>query len=204
MELEDSQYPSGMPILSLFEAAASTNPTPGGGSVSAVCGYLGVALLLKAIRISARKKPTEFLFVETEEELIRISDRLTRLSRADSEAFDQYMKALKLPKVDEAEKVIRSQSLRDASIAATEVALDILEAGNAVLKCSAQVLEEVLPTIRADVRAGIEFASAMNIVARENAKANLSGLPHSDALQFRLAVGVEQHRQWIRNLGIGM
>jgi formiminotetrahydrofolate cyclodeaminase len=180
-------------VSALFDAASSTNPTPGGGCISAIGGYLGVALLLKAIRISARRQPTETVYAEVEQQLLALAARLMQSAQFDSDAFGFYIRALQLPKGSDVEKLTRRKALQDASVAATEVALDILDLGNTVLQCAAQVHEKVLPTILADVRASVEFVSAMNLVARENAQANLSGLALGGTLRERLSEAVAQH-----------
>lgn len=180
-------------VGALFEAAASTNPTPGGGAISAINGYLGISLLLKAIRISARKVPLEQAYGTSEVQLLALAPRLLQLAQSDSDAFGLYIKAIQLPKATSAEKDTRSLSIRAANVVATEVALDILDLGNAVLQCVDQVQDKIIPTILADVRACLEFASAMSTVARENAIANLAGMAKHDALHRRLSEAVARH-----------
>lgn len=187
-------------LSDIFEEAASNNPTPGGGCVSALGGYLGVSLLLKAIRISARKRPNDIVFKEVEQQLLALAPKLLHSAQADSDAFGLYIQALQYPKDSEEQRASRTIALRQASVAATEVALDILDLGNVVLQCSLRVRNKVLPTILADVTGGIELASAMNTVARENAKANLSRMITADALQKRLEGALEQHHMLMTSL----
>ncbi len=179
-------------LAALFEAAASSNPTPGGGCVSAVGGYFGVSLLLKAIRVSARKRPDP-VFTKIDEQLIELASRLLQCAQEDSDAFGQYIRALQLPKASDSEKATRNQALRDATVAATDVALRILNLGNQVLHCAEQVQGKTLPTISADVRACVELVSSMNIVARENAQANLSGLTDAEVLRDQLQTQLARH-----------
>lgn len=171
----------------VFDAAASTNPTPGGGYVSAVGGYLGVSLLLKAIRISARKQNKPF-YGETEAHLSGLAPRLLELAQRDSDSYQDYIDALRLPKETDVDKATRRTALKAAGTAATEVALDIMELGNAILMDAARAQHEVQPNIVADAKACISFAAAMNAVARENALANMAGAPES--LRHRLDLAV--------------
>jgi hypothetical protein len=46
-------------IATLFDQASSVAAVPGGGCVSAVCGYLALSILLKSIRLSARSHPED-------------------------------------------------------------------------------------------------------------------------------------------------
>src|ERR1700683_2714722 len=85
------QEPTRTTLASLFAAAASTAPTPGGGSVTAICGYLGVSLLLKSIRVSARKQP-DAIYFPIEDKLLALASQLLTAAQADSDAFGQYIR----------------------------------------------------------------------------------------------------------------
>ena len=185
-----------MTLASLFAAAASTAPVPGGGSVAAICGYLGVSLLLKSIRVSARRQP-DVIYPDFEGKLLKLASQLMVAAQADSDAFAQYIRAMQLPRTNISEQTVRQQAMNAASIAATESALDILDLGNAVLDCAHQLQERVIPAIRADARACVELVSAMNIVARENALSNLTGIDSADALRRRLGTATDRYHELI-------
>jgi methenyltetrahydrofolate cyclohydrolase len=180
-------------LSALFDAAASTEPTPGGGCVSAVCGYLGIALLLKSIRISARKQPTDTSYAAVEQNLLGLSVKLLGLAQADSDSFGAYMQALRLPKDTPSQEAARKQALRDAIAKATETALDILDLGNDVLDLAHQVQFRVSAAIRADERSCVELISAMNTSAQENALANLLDMEGGDILRKRLSDATAKH-----------
>ena len=180
-------------VASLF-AAASSQPTPGGGCVAAVCGYLGVSLLLKAVRVSARKQPADATDAAVEQKLLALASQLLGAAQTDSDSFAQFMKAIQLPNDDAAEQAARRQAMHAAAVAATNAALDILDLGNAVLDCAHQVQFRVLATIRADVAACVELASAMILTARENALTNLGGMDSADALRQHLEAASERYR----------
>jgi formiminotetrahydrofolate cyclodeaminase len=194
------QDPASTTIASLFTAAASTASTPGGGSVTAICGYLGVSLLLKSIRVSARKQP-DAIYPTLEDKLLALASQLLTAAQTDSEAFGQYIRAMQLPRATPAEQAARRQAMHDASASATESALDILDLGNAVLDCAHQLRDRVIPAIRADTRACVEIVSAMNIIARENALSNFagadSGVDPAGALRHRLNQAVDQYQKLI-------
>lgn len=163
-------------ISQLFDASASTEPTPGGGCVSAVGGYLGIALLLKAMRISARKQAGETLYAIEEDKLSRLATRLLVLAEADSNSFGSFIAALQMPKGTEDEKESRRQAMQSATVEATKVAIEILHSSNEMLQSATTIRTKVLKSILADVRAGAEFAATMAAVARANAETNLAGL----------------------------
>jgi formiminotetrahydrofolate cyclodeaminase len=182
-----------MTLSALFEAAASTQPVPGGGCISAACGYLGIGLLLKSIRISARKQTADTTYGVIEQRLLDQSVKLLTFAQADSDSFGSYMQALRLPKGTPSEQVTRQKALHDASATATEAALNILDLGNDVLDLAHQVQFRVLTTIRADEKSCVELISAMNTTAQENAMANLAGMGTEDALRARLADATAKH-----------
>jgi methenyltetrahydrofolate cyclohydrolase len=194
------QDPSSVTLASLFTAAASTVPTPGGGSVTAICGYLGLSLLLKSIRVSARKQ-SDAIYPTLEDKLLTLASQLLTAAQADSDAFAGYIRAMQLPRATTVEQAARQQAMHDASVAATESALDILDLGNAVLDCAHQLRDRVIAAIRADARACVELVSAMNIIARENALSNLAeadfGVDRAGALRHRLDQAVDQYQKLI-------
>lgn len=177
----------------LFDAAASTEPTPGGGCVSALCGYLAISLLLKSIRISARKQTTDTTYAAIEQKLLNLSAKLLAFAQADSDSFGTYIQALRLPKDTPTREAARKQALEDAIVKATETALDILDLGNDVLDLAHQVQFRVSSAIRADEKSCVELISAMNTTAQENALANLASAESGDALRKRLTDATMRH-----------
>jgi methenyltetrahydrofolate cyclohydrolase len=191
----DSQNLATTPLSTLFDAAAATEPTPGGGCVSAVCGYLAIALLLKSIRISARKQPTDTTYPVVEQKLVGLSVKLLTFAQADSDSFGIYIRALRLPKDTPEQEATRKQALHDAIVKATETALDILDLGNDVLDLAHQVQFRVSTTIRADEQSCVELISAMNITAQENALSNLTNMEGGDLLRKRLSDATSKHKE---------
>jgi formiminotetrahydrofolate cyclodeaminase len=189
----DNQSLATTTLSALFQAAASTEPTPGGGCVSAACGYLAIALLLKSIRISARKQHTDTAYAAVDQELIGLSAKLLGLAQGDSDSFGAYMQALGLPKDTRSQEAARKQALNHAVVKATEAALDILDLGNDVLDLAHQVQFRVSATIRVDEQGCVELISAMNTTAQGNALANLGKIEDRDALRKRLSDASAKH-----------
>jgi formiminotetrahydrofolate cyclodeaminase len=108
------QNPAAVTLASLFAAAASTAPTPGGGTVTAICGYLGVSLLLKSIRVSARRQP-DAIYATFEDKLLKLASQLLAAAQADSGAFAQYIRAMQLSKTNATEQTARQQAISSTS-----------------------------------------------------------------------------------------
>jgi formiminotetrahydrofolate cyclodeaminase len=189
----DNQSLATTTLSALFYAAASTEPTPGGGCVSAACGYLAIALLLKSMRISARKQNADATYDVVEQKLLELSAKLLASAQEDSDSFGTYMQALRLPKGTPSEEAARKQALFQAVVKATEAALDILDLGNDVLDLAHQVQFRLAKTIRADEQSCVEMISAMNTTAQGNALASLGGIEGGNALQKRLSDATAKH-----------
>lgn len=125
-----------MTVRDFLKELASNSPAPGGGSVSALAGSLGAALVCMVARLS-EKQPIPDGVEETAVVLARAEKLMAVLEKdvdADTEAFNQVMKAYGLPKGTELEKKERSraiqQALKGAALNPMKVArecLDVLE-----------------------------------------------------------------------------
>ncbi|MDY0236017.1 MAG: cyclodeaminase/cyclohydrolase family protein [Gudongella sp.] len=109
---------------------ASESPTPGGGSVSALVGSLGSALTCMVGHLTIDKKAYELVPEDKKNEMKNelkiineLTDSLLKLVDEDSTAFDDVMRAFKLPKNNEEEKKIRSAAIQIGYKKALEVPL---------------------------------------------------------------------------------
>lgn len=113
----------------LREVAAAT-PTPGGGSVSALNGALGTALLEMVAGLTVGKKGYEAVeseMTKAQQRLEQLRTEFRELIDRDARAFDQVMAAYRLPKTSDAEKSVRSSAIQEATKAASEVPLRVME-----------------------------------------------------------------------------
>lgn len=115
-------------------SVASGDPTPGGGSVSALAGSLGAALTNMVNNLTVGKKAYEELPDEVKEkisnnakEIEGLMEDLKNIVDEDTKAFDKVMEAFKLPKGTEEEKAIRSQAIQEGYKVALEVPLRCAE-----------------------------------------------------------------------------
>ncbi len=106
---------SEMTLKEYSDALASGNPTPGGGTASAVALSQGAALTIMVCNLTIGKErwqggQIDALFSkEIAEELIEIG---YELAAEDAHAFDQVMAAFKMPKDTEDEISERKQAIR--------------------------------------------------------------------------------------------
>lgn len=117
-------------VEKFIQTTGSGEPTPGGGSVSALAASLGVALTTMVGNLTFGKQAFEELSKENQGKLETnfkvLEKRLVELKDivdSDSTAFDGVMKAFKMPKTTEEEKQARSQSIQAGYKEALEVPL---------------------------------------------------------------------------------
>jgi len=113
---------------------ASGDPTPGGGSVSALVGSLGAGLTSMVNNLTVGKKAYEELSNEIKEEITKnakevegLIEELNKIVDEDTKAFDKVMEAFKLPKETEEEKAVRREAIQEGYKIALEVPLRCAE-----------------------------------------------------------------------------
>jgi methenyltetrahydrofolate cyclohydrolase len=168
------------PVSRLYADAASTAPAPGGGAVTALTGALGIALILKALRISARKLDDPSRISPGERALEDVAARLVSGADADSAGFEAYIAASRMPRESEAQKMERTAALSRAAIEAAGAALTTLEAGAAGLKLAREVEPLIAKNIIEDLMAGRELLRVTCAVAMANARANFGAIKDQD------------------------
>lgn len=121
-------------VKGFIAQTASGEPTPGGGSVSALAGSLGGALTSMVSNLTVGKKAYEELsddvktkIQDNAKELAGVLEELTNIVDEDTNAFDKVMQAFKLPKGTDEEKAARSQAIQDGYKVALEVPLRCAE-----------------------------------------------------------------------------
>ena len=102
-----------MTLNDFADETASESPAPGGGSIAAYVGSLGVSLATMVANLSSHKKGWDERWEEFSnwaEKGQQYKDELLRLVDADTKAFNQIMNAFGLPKATDEEKAVRKQS----------------------------------------------------------------------------------------------
>jgi glutamate formiminotransferase / formiminotetrahydrofolate cyclodeaminase len=119
-----------MNLKEFMNETASESPAPGGGSVSAYTGALGVALGTMVANLSSHKKGWDDRWKEFSDQAVKgkeIQNRLVDLVDEDTEAFNCIMKAFGLPKKTDEEKAARKAAVQEATKQATEVPFSVME-----------------------------------------------------------------------------
>ncbi len=119
-----------MTLTDFTDETASESPAPGGGSVSAYMGAMGVALGTMVANLSSHKRGWDERWEEFSnwaEKGMEYQSQLVRLVDEDTEAFNKIMDAFALPKKTDEEKAMRKQAIQDATKNAIMIPFKVME-----------------------------------------------------------------------------
>ena len=115
---------------SFSDEVSRETPAPGGGSVSSYVGALGTSLGGMVANLSCNTRGWENkvdIFSEKAFEINQLREKLLSLVDEDAHSFNSIMEAYKLPKDSEENKKIRSKAIKDATLYAAQIPLNIME-----------------------------------------------------------------------------
>jgi len=150
-------------VLDFTDEVSRDSPAPGGGSVAALAGALGAALASMVANLTYGKEGTEGRDAElarVAEEAQRIKDQLVAAVDADSEAFQGFMDALRLPQGTPEEKAERTRRMQEGLKAAAEVPWSTAAASYAAMQLARSVVTHGNPASLSDGAVGVQIAFA--------------------------------------------
>lgn len=167
-----------MTLTDFADETASESPAPGGGSISAYIGSLGISLATMVANLSSHKKGWD----ERWEEFSDWADKgeyykneLLKLVDADTRAFNQIMAAFGLPKSSDAEKAARTKAIQDATKYAIEVPYKVMQLACDSLEVIKAMADVGNPNSVSDAGVGALCARSAVIGAFMNVRINASG-----------------------------
>ncbi|MFQ6676008.1 MAG: glutamate formimidoyltransferase [Fidelibacterota bacterium] len=178
-----------MSVTGFADELSTDSPAPGGGSVSALMGSLGSALVSMVAALTHGKKSMVAKQPEMEEigrKAQDLKDRLVRLVSEDTEAFNAVMDAMKMKRKTDEQKKIRHDAIQAATRTATQVPLDVGRACLEVLELAREVAREGSPASVSDAGVASEAAYAGLRGARWNVLINLAAI-EDDAFRREMA-----------------
>lgn len=172
-----------MLVKGFVEETASSSPAPGGGSVSALMASLSAALGQMVIRLTSSKKSFVELDSSIQDEmkktlslLEKSQNTLISLIDEDTDAFNDYMAALKLPKETDDDKAKRRKAMSDALIVAMQVPLKTAQTALLILKNLPIIAKYGNKNAASDIGVASLSARAALEGAILNVKINLGGI----------------------------
>ena len=119
-----------MTLADFTDETASESPAPGGGSIAAYIGSLGVSLATMVANLSSHKTGWDDRweeFSQWAEKGQGYKDQLLKLVDEDTRAFNKIMTAFGLPKGNEEEKTTRTKAIQEATRNAIDVPLKVMQ-----------------------------------------------------------------------------
>ncbi|HHU33255.1 MAG: cyclodeaminase/cyclohydrolase family protein [Zhaonellaceae bacterium] len=147
----------------ILEDSASSSPTPGGGSVSAMVGCLGAAMVAMVGNLTVGKekyKEYESQVKVILEKAYDIISKLENLVDEDMAAFDGFMSVLRMPKDTDEQKKTRAEKMQEALKKATDTPLEIARVCLESLKIAEELSAFGNKTAISDVGVGAYVAEA--------------------------------------------
>ncbi len=194
MEEEQSKKLIDMNLREFANETASESPAPGGGSISAYVGALGVSLGTMVANLSSHKAGWDERWEEFStyaEAGQKYKDILLHLVDEDTNAFNKIMDAFKLPKGNDEEKAVRKQAIEDASKYAIEVPYQVMETSLKAMEIIKAMAEIGNPNSVSDAGVGALCARTAVMGAYLNVKINASGLSDKAYVENILLKGKE-------------
>ena len=174
----------------LAEETASESVAPGGGSISAYVGALGVALGTMVANISAHKPGWDDRWEEFSswaQKGQKYKERLLFLVDEDTRAFNKIIEAFRMPKGSDKEISKRKQAIEDATRYATEIPLQVMETALQSMEVMEAMLEKGLQTSLSDAGVGILCARTAVLGAYFNVRINAKDLKDRTVAEDLLA-----------------
>ncbi len=168
-----------MKVSDFTDEVSRESPAPGGGSIAALSGSLGAALVSMVTNLTAYKKGTEELDEQLNsiaEKSQKIKDELIKAVDDDTNAFNEYMDARRLPKKTEEEKIAREKAMLEGLKKAVRVPLRTAELSLEALKLSAEAVNIINPNSITDVGVAAQVAFAGVIGGIYNVLINLKDI----------------------------
>jgi glutamate formiminotransferase / formiminotetrahydrofolate cyclodeaminase len=168
----------GQTLTAFADETASESPAPGGGSIAAYIGTLGVSLGTMVANLSAHKKGWDERweeFSDWAEKGHKLKDQLLQLVDADTAAFNRIMIAFGLPKGTEEEKALRKKVIQDATRHAIEIPYKVMELAFESMTIIRAMAETGNPASVSDAGVGALCARAAVMGAFMNVRINAAG-----------------------------
>ena len=168
-----------MDLKAFANETASESPAPGGGSIAAYLGVLGVSLGTMVANLSSHKRGWDERWEEFSDWAAKgqaIKDKLLWLVDEDTNSFNKIMDAFKLPKGSDEEKQARSQAIQDATKYAIEIPFSVMETALASFELLKEMAANGNPNSVSDAGVGALCARSAVLGAYLNVKINVGDL----------------------------
>ncbi len=152
-----------MTVHGFVDEVSRESPAPGGGSVAALAGAVGAALSSMVANLSSNTRGTEEAdqpLNEAAELCQEIKQNLLHAIDADTDAFNAYMDARRMPQNSPEESDARNKAMQDGLKQAVAVPMNTARQSFRAIKVAETVIKYGNPASSSDVAVGAQMAFA--------------------------------------------
>tara|TARA_B100000683_G_scaffold118475_1_gene116499 strand:+ start:382 stop:2076 length:1695 start_codon:yes stop_codon:yes gene_type:complete len=175
IDVDENKPLVNMSITDFADETASESPAPGGGSISAYCGAMGVSLGTMVANLSAHKRGWDDRWEEFSkwaEKGMAYQRALLDLVDEDTNSFNKIMDAFRLPKDSEEDKIKRVEAIQEATKHAILTPFKVMETAYNSMEVMRAMVDIGNPNSVTDAGVGALCARTAVIGAFLNVKIN--------------------------------
>ena len=173
-------------LTDFAEETAGESMAPGGGSISAYVGTLGVSLGAMVANLSAHKPGWDERWEEFSgwaEKGQVYKNKLLALVDEDTNAFNKIIEGFRMPKNSNEEKIARTEAIESATIYATEVPLLVMETACDSMEVMMAMAKHGLQNSLSDAGVGVLCARTAVYGAYFNVRINAKDIKNRDTAE---------------------
>jgi len=172
------------------DETAGESMAPGGGSIAAYVGSLGVALGTMVANLSAHKAGWDDKWEFYSKWAAKgqgYKNKLLYLVDEDTNAFNKIIDGFRMPKNSDSEKEVRKMAIEEATKYATEIPFQVMETAHDSMEVMQAMLKDGLPSSLSDAGVGILCARTAVLGAYFNVRINAKDINDRDFAESILA-----------------
>lgn len=173
---EGTEPLASMSVRSFVELVGARTSAPGGGSVSALVASLGAGLGAMVGWMSYGNKKFEHLDAKMRKLIPPLHEKMEQLISmidADTNAFNDYMIAMKMPKATDAEIKLRDEKMQAGLKKAVDVPLNVMKLGDSCWDSMIEMAEHGNIASKSDLEVGAKSLETGIWGAFKNVQINL-------------------------------
>jgi len=170
-------------VSGFADETASESMAPGGGSISAYVGALGVSLGTMVANLSGHKPGWDDqweYFSNWAQKGQHYKNELLFLVDEDTNAFNRIIAGFRMPKSNETEVIARKKAIEDATKYATEIPFRVMETAYQSMEVMKEMAEKGLQNSLSDAGVGALCARTAVIGAYFNVRINAKDIKDRD------------------------
>ncbi|MCB9364100.1 MAG: glutamate formimidoyltransferase [Flavobacteriales bacterium] len=188
-------------LTDFADETAGESMAPGGGSISAYVGSLGVALGTMVANLSGHKAGWDDRWEEFSKWAVKgqaYKNKLLFLVDEDTNAFNKIIDGFRMPKGSEEEQKLRAEAIENATKYATEVPFKVMETAFQSMEVMQAMLKDGMQTSLSDAGVGVLCAKAAVTGAYFNVKINAKDIKDRSFAENLLKRGEEIYQKTIQ------